>query len=233
MTGPRTSTLTRRDGLLIVLTAGAASTDALSYLGLGQVFPANMTGNTVLLAIGVTTADYAKAIRSLLALGGFVFGAVVAGLAAGTRTTKLSDPALRASLLAEFAIQVAALGWWLTGPDHPNGAAQLTLIALLGVTMGMQSATVARLPVGVSTTYITGTWTAVSTWAASRMRRVSTATERSSDARIQGAVVVCYFAAALAAGYVFRAASGVAAAIPAGSTALVSLALCHGRHSGV
>jgi uncharacterized membrane protein YoaK (UPF0700 family) len=38
-----------RDGLLLTLTAAAGSADAVSYLGLGRVFTANMTGNLVLL----------------------------------------------------------------------------------------------------------------------------------------------------------------------------------------
>lgn len=209
-----------------MLTVGAASTDALSYLGLGQVFPANMTGNTVLLAIGTATADYASALRSLLALGGFLFGAFVAGLAAGTRPTKGWTGGQRTVLLAEFALQVAALGWWLTLPDRPHGVAQHVLIALLGVTMGMQSAVVARLPVGVSTTYITGTWTAVSTWAAALARRSGEAADRSADARVQVPVVLCYLVAALAAGYLFRAAGGAVAAIPSGAVGLVSVVLC-------
>lgn len=198
----------------------------MSYLGLGQVFPANMTGNTVLLAIGTATADYASAIRSLIALGGFVVGAFVAGLTAGIRSTETWTGGMRAVLLAEFAVQVSALGWWLTLPDHPHGAAQHALIGMLGVTMGMQSAVVARLPVGVSTTYITGTWTAVSTWVAGRLRRSREATERSADARTQAAVLVCYFVAALGAGLLYRAAGGAVAAIPAGTVGLVSLALC-------
>lgn len=225
MTVPRTSTLNRRAALLIVLTAGAAGTDALSYLGLGHVFPANMTGNTVLLAIGTATADYASAIRSLLALGGFVLGALVAGLVIGTRTTDEWTRPMRAVLLAEFTVQVAVLGWWLTLPDHPHGAAQHALIGMLGVTMGMQSAVVARLPVGVSTTYITGTWTAVSTWAAGRMRRSRSKEHDSSDARVQIAVLLCYFAAALGAGFLFRADGGVVAAIPAGALVIVNVAL--------
>ncbi|MGI8882318.1 MAG: DUF1275 family protein [Jatrophihabitans sp.] len=78
-------TLTARSyAVLLVLTAGAASTDSLSYLGLGRVFPANMTGNTVLLAIDTATGGGQSALRSLLALAGFVFGAAVAALVVTT-----------------------------------------------------------------------------------------------------------------------------------------------------
>jgi uncharacterized membrane protein YoaK (UPF0700 family) len=99
--------------------------------------------------------------------------------------------------------------------------------------MGMQSALVARLRVHVSTTYITGTWTAVSTWAAGRLRRSNEAADRSRAARTQVAVVVCYFLAALAAGCLFRVAGGAVAAIPAGAVGLVSLALVPRRRPRV
>jgi uncharacterized membrane protein YoaK (UPF0700 family) len=42
-----------RDALLLTLTAAAGSTDAVSFLALGRVFTANMTGNLVLLGIAV------------------------------------------------------------------------------------------------------------------------------------------------------------------------------------
>lgn len=45
----------RHDIAVLALTAAATSTDAISYLGLNEVFPANMTGNTVPPAIGITS----------------------------------------------------------------------------------------------------------------------------------------------------------------------------------
>ena len=50
------------------------SLDAMSYLALGHVFTANMTGNTVLLAIALGTGNMARAVRSLLAVFGFALG---------------------------------------------------------------------------------------------------------------------------------------------------------------
>jgi uncharacterized membrane protein YoaK (UPF0700 family) len=208
-----------RSALLVALTAGSGATDALSYLGLGKVFPANMTGNTVLLSIGIATGDYGRTARSGVALGGFVFGALLAGLA--SRPADGWTARMRAVLVGEFLVQVAALAWWLSLPErHPSGAARFALIGLLGATMGAQSALVSRLPVGVSTTYITGTWTAVSTWTASRLHR-GIEPEPRRDSALQVAVVVCYFAAALAAGFLFRVTGGAVAAIPAAAVAVV------------
>ena len=39
------------------LTLVAAVTDGISYLGLDRVFPVNMTGNTVLLGLGIASYD--------------------------------------------------------------------------------------------------------------------------------------------------------------------------------
>jgi uncharacterized membrane protein YoaK (UPF0700 family) len=198
----------------------------MSYLGLGKVFPANMTGNTVLLAIGTTSGDYSAAIRSLLALGGFVLGAMLVGLTTGTGPIQIRSRRLGAVLAVECATQLAVLGWWLTRADAPTGSARLALIGMLGATMGAQSAAIARLPVGVSTTYITGTWTAVSTRAAARLRHSTEAAEAPADqtsaqAQVQIPVLACYFGAALGAGYLYQRIGGAVAAIPAVAIALV------------
>jgi len=211
----------------LLLTVGAASTDALSYLGLGRVFPANMTGNTVLLAIGTASGKYDESIRSAIALGGFLAGAGCAGLAVGARAVDRWTRTIRLVLLVELAVQLSVLGWWLTLPDKPSGAPQLALIGLLGTTMGAQSGVTARLPAGVSTTYITGTWTAVTTWVAGRLRPVPR-TDPDQDVRLQAGVLACYLAAAFGAGYLYTWAGPVVAAIPAAAV-LVVLAATAGQ----
>ncbi|HMC05510.1 MAG TPA: YoaK family protein, partial [Actinomycetota bacterium] len=77
----------RRGALVLGLTLVAGCTDAISYLGLGRVFTANMTGNTVLLGVAVAQRDAGAAARSAAALGGFVLGAIVVGLAPEPRGT--------------------------------------------------------------------------------------------------------------------------------------------------
>src|SRR5213079_1589678 len=59
---------------LIALTGIGGYVDAVSYLGLGRVFTAAMTGNTVLLALAVVQQDWSAVLRSILALMGFVGG---------------------------------------------------------------------------------------------------------------------------------------------------------------
>src|ERR1700687_3239708 len=60
-----------RDALLLTLTAATGSVDAVSYLGLGRVFTANMTGNLVLLGIAIGQGQLPEALRSVVALVGF------------------------------------------------------------------------------------------------------------------------------------------------------------------
>ena len=69
----------RRDALLLALTFAAGAVDAVSYLGLGQIFTANMTGNVVFLALAVGERSLLTALHSVGALIGFCLGAIVAG----------------------------------------------------------------------------------------------------------------------------------------------------------
>jgi uncharacterized membrane protein YoaK (UPF0700 family) len=211
--------------MLLVLTATAASSDAISYLGLGKVFPANMTGNTVLLGIGIAGNDYAGAGRSAVALGAFVFGALVAGLAQAGRARAT---VVATGVATELLALAAACAWWLAAGDHLGSGTEHGLIALVSAAMGIQSATIARLGVGVSTTYITGTWTSVSSWAASLLIG-GRASRSPHQARAQThvrqlLVLVVYFAAALGAGYAQHETGSAAIAIPFGLLASIALA---------
>ena len=63
--------------LLLLLTCAAGAVDAISYLGLGHVFTAMMTGNTVLLGLAVGQGHLGAAVRSVVALIGFSLGVIV------------------------------------------------------------------------------------------------------------------------------------------------------------
>ena len=61
--------------MLLVLTCAAGLVDAISYLEMGHVFTAMMTGNTVLLALAIGQGEVMAALRSTLALVAFSVGA--------------------------------------------------------------------------------------------------------------------------------------------------------------
>src|SRR3989442_13240959 len=81
-----------RDAMLLMLTWAAGTVDAISYLGLGRVFTAMMTGNTVLLALAVSEGESMAVMRSVLALAGFSAGAAAGGLLVMDRNQRGEGP---------------------------------------------------------------------------------------------------------------------------------------------
>lgn len=152
-----------RDGMLLLLTWAAGSIDAVSYLGLGHVFTAMMTGNTVFLGLAIGQGQALAALRSVIALGGFCLGAAVGALIV-EQDKKQQDwpPAVTIALALEgITLGLFAITWHLT--DLGRGAGMLhVLILLSGLAMGIQAAAVRHLGVpGIATTYITGTVTSL------------------------------------------------------------------------
>jgi uncharacterized membrane protein YoaK (UPF0700 family) len=213
-TGPRPKASRRgvHDALLLGLTLVAALTDGISYLGLDRVFPANMTGNTVLLGLGVASQDLPAAARSATALGAFLTGAALAATLQRRPGWARSSVGL---LIGEIAALAALGGWWLA-LGQPSGAAEYGLIGLASVSMGAQSGLVSRLDVpGVSTTYITGTWTAVIIALVDRMRHHrGPGRQGRSRHGVQLLVALGYLVGAVIGGFGYRAWHGVATAIP-------------------
>src|SRR5260370_30848742 len=66
--------------LLVAMTLVPGLVDAFSYLVLGHVFVANMTGNVVFLAFALAGASGFSILASLVALGSFVIGSFGGGL---------------------------------------------------------------------------------------------------------------------------------------------------------
>jgi uncharacterized membrane protein YoaK (UPF0700 family) len=64
-----------RDILVLLLAFTAGCVDAISYLDLGNIFTANMTGNTVLLGLSLVQAQWLAAGRSAVALAAYLAGA--------------------------------------------------------------------------------------------------------------------------------------------------------------
>jgi uncharacterized membrane protein YoaK (UPF0700 family) len=152
-----------RDALLLILTWAAGAVDALSYLGLGHVFTAMMTGNTVLLGLALGQGELLAAGRSILALLGFALGVTVGAMVVERDESESEWPrAVTAALGLEAAVlAVFAVAWHLKDPALGGHNVQV-LIVLLGTAMGVQAAAVRRLDVpGIATTYITGTITSL------------------------------------------------------------------------
>ncbi|MEA2198176.1 MAG: hypothetical protein QOJ25_2227 [Solirubrobacteraceae bacterium] len=156
-----------RDGplppLMLALTLVTGLVDATSYLRLGHVFVANMTGNVVFLGFAIAGAPGLSAWASLAALAAFLAGGVVGGRL-GSRLGHHRGLQLRAGLSVQLVtLVVAAVVAAATGADaHAGSGTRYVLIILLGLGMGVQNATVRRLGVReFTTTVLTMTLTGI------------------------------------------------------------------------
>lgn len=156
-----------RDVLLVGLTFGAGSVDAISFFGLGRVFTGNMTGNLVLLGLAAGRAKGSEVLRSAVSLGAFCAGVLLAvylvtmiSRRLGGRRSQVWPVGVSFVLAIEVLVQAGFLAGWLTVRGHPGLAFEAVLVGLSALAMGMQSDAVAALGVaGVTTTYVTGTLT--------------------------------------------------------------------------
>jgi len=161
-----------RNVLLLVLAAAAGAMDAISYLGLGHVFTANMTGNTALLGIALGEQHWLAALRSALVLVGFDLGVVLGALVVERRQSPaVWPPAVTAAIALEGVVLIALAAGWRQAGTVPGDWPLRGLIVLSAVAMGIQSAAARRLGVaGVATTYVTGTLTSAAAGLIDRLR---------------------------------------------------------------
>src|SRR5579884_811830 len=125
--------------MLVLLAVASGGVDAVSYLALGHVFTANMTGNTVLLGVAIGQARGLAALRSAIALLGFIVGAAVGAAIVGRE--QASDgwpPVVTAALALECAALIALAVTSRLGHGTPTGEALYLLIALSALAMGIQ-----------------------------------------------------------------------------------------------
>ena len=147
--------------LMLLLTVLTGVVDAVSILSLGRVFVANMTGNVVFVGFALAGASGFSLAASLSALGGFLIGAAIGGVAVD-RLGSDRGRLLLTVAAAEFLLVVAALiAAALAGPQL-TAAARDGIAALVALAMGMQNAVVRRLQVfDLTTTVLTMTLTGI------------------------------------------------------------------------
>ena len=126
-------------GALLILTAVTGLIDAVSYLRMGHVFVANMTGNVVFLGLALEPGSGLSLPASAVAIGGFLAGAVVGA---------------QAAILAVVTL-LAGLGVLTYTGDFA-----LLTTAALAAGFGLQNATVRRIAAAdLTTTVLTLTLT--------------------------------------------------------------------------
>jgi uncharacterized membrane protein YoaK (UPF0700 family) len=203
--------------VLMGMTAVTGLVDAVSFLSLGRVFTANMTGNIVLLAFATARVPGLSITLSLAALVSFLSGALLGGRimapASGDSHFRFAARAflLEAVLLA--AASVCAIGY--KGDVVEPSVQPLALIALTAVAMGARNAAVRKLAIpDLTTTVLTLTITGIAADSSLAngnnvrlARRIGSVVALFSGAAL-GAVVVRYYSVALALGL----AAGISAA---------------------
>ena len=170
------------------MTCSAGFIDAIGYLTLRQIYVANMSGNTVAVAIHVSQRNWPQAWAHACPLLAFF-----PGLIAGNATVELSTRwELRAKLAPAVLLEAAGLGLFILIAYQSFGGTDGTirwhgslryavLVGLLAFAMGVQNGALRRIG-GLQDvhTYVTGTLLAASNgctsylfWLGRRLRRFS------------------------------------------------------------
>jgi uncharacterized membrane protein YoaK (UPF0700 family) len=209
--------------LLLVITVTTGLVDAVSVLGLGNVFVALMTGNVLFIGFALAGAPEFQMAHNATALLAFLVGAVAAGrvaLRAGTMTRRrwlLSGAALEGSLLLVAGFLARGYDMEKLAPD----ATYYALVALTSIAMGFRNGTVRKLGVAdVPTTVMTLTLASFASEAA--------AGEYKGAARRLSSVA-CLLAGAVAGGLlVLRA--GVAPALLCAAVIVIVATVAYACH---
>jgi uncharacterized membrane protein YoaK (UPF0700 family) len=167
-----------RELLLVALTISTGAIDAISYLALGKVFSAFLTGNIVFLGLRLAGAAGPSTLRVIAPLIGFALGA-----SAGTRIVAPAAGSgavwprrVTVALAAGALVQAVFLIVWLAVGGRPSSGTGHVLIAISAVAMGLQTAAVSSLGVrAIFTTAATATWAALmgdlTSWSPTREER--------------------------------------------------------------
>jgi uncharacterized membrane protein YoaK (UPF0700 family) len=147
--------------LFIALTLVTGLVDAFSYLVLGHVFVANMTGNVVFLGFAVAGARGFSIAASVVALVSFGMGAVIGGRSI-VRYGDHRGRHLAAATTFQAMLLAIAVVLTLAGSNPPQSGFRYALVVVLSVATGCQNATVRKLAVpDLTTTVLTMTVTGI------------------------------------------------------------------------
>jgi len=174
----------------------------------------------VLLGLAIGQTQELQVAHSSAAIVGFVLGVVVAAKLVGPPGERVVwSRGITLALCVEFAVLVVfAFSWWLSLPRFADGVL-IGLIVLSGLAMGIQSAVARRLAVpGVSTTFITGTITAL----VAELTAVSGAT---GERRRMSLIIVALVMGAVTGGVAQAYARPAAAFVPVMVVAAVLVAV--------
>jgi uncharacterized membrane protein YoaK (UPF0700 family) len=142
--------------ILLVLTVTTGIVDAVSVLGFGHIFTANMTGNVVFLGFAVAGTPGFSIERSAVALVAFLCGALLGGLMANQLASRAVPQWVGRALGVEsILLFCAGLTMLLLAKSKQiESIALLLAIGLTAIAMGFRNATVRKLAVADLTTTV-------------------------------------------------------------------------------
>jgi uncharacterized membrane protein YoaK (UPF0700 family) len=184
--------------LMMTLTVVTGALDAVGYLGLDRVFTGNMTGNVVILGMGVAAEEGLPVAGPLIALLGYVLGAAAGGVIIRGRAKGWSA-VITASICVNAAILALVATFLLVAPRFSGQSpAAIAAAATIAVVMGAQASIARFLAVTDMTTVVV----------------TSTITSYASETLLKGGLtwfthrrlwaVVAIFAGALAGGLMMK-----------------------------
>lgn len=133
--------------------------DAVSFLGLGHIFTANMTGNVVFLGFAVAGTEGVSAVRSVTALAAFAFGGICGGRLVNARD-RAPARSLSIAMWLECMLLFVAMAATVRGAPALSSIAAYSVIVSTAVAMGLRNAVVRKLAVpDLTTTVLTLTIT--------------------------------------------------------------------------
>ena len=148
---------------LIALTFSTGIIDAVSFISLGHVFTANMTGNIVLLGFAVSGATGLSAARSGASLLAFMAGALFGGMINVRHSGWTQMRLLKRAIGIEGGLLLIATIFASTGTKTEiSPTLTYGLIVLMALAMGVRNAVVRKLAVpDLTTTVLTLTVTGI------------------------------------------------------------------------
>src|SRR5713226_4220237 len=148
-----------RDLLLNVLAGSSGAVDAISFLALGKVFSAFMTGNIAFLGLRVAGANAPGWVSILVSMAAFAVGVYLsARIVRPPEGSEMWPQRVTVALGISLIAHAAFLVVWFSSNGQPSTDVAHVLLGLWGLAMGMQSAAVRTLHVdGVFTTAATAT----------------------------------------------------------------------------
>jgi uncharacterized membrane protein YoaK (UPF0700 family) len=148
-----------RDLLLVGLAFSSGAVDAISYLALGKVFTAFMTGNIVFLGLNLGHAHVQNVFRVSIALVAFAAGSFLAvKLVNSTMGAGVWPRRVSITLGVGALAQLVFLVGWIASSGRPSTGFGDVLTALSSLAMGLQSGAVVSLGLrAVFTTAATAT----------------------------------------------------------------------------